>query len=80
MSRKYTTNTTGLKRQIIESLARNDLNISEVARELHYNRNTIEYHIVNVEKETGLSPIRFYDLIELLKSYPAGNACGGATT
>lgn len=56
-----------LDKNIILSLAENDMNISKVAKEMKYHRNSILYHMDKIKRETGLSPYKFYDLIELLK-------------
>ena len=57
---------TDLQAKIVKALARNDMNVSETARGLHYHRNTLMYQIEKIKKETGLNPIKFYDLGKLL--------------
>ena len=69
MSRKYTTHTDGLKRTILETLAKNNMSVTSTAKELHYCRTNIQYHLYNIHQETGLNPQNFYDLIELLEMY-----------
>lgn len=56
-----------LHKDIILSLAKNDMNISRVARDMKYHRNSILYHMDKIKRETELNPYKFYDLIELLK-------------
>ena len=46
--------------------AENDMNMSETARVLHVARQTVLYHLQKVYKKTGLNPLVFYDLVELL--------------
>lgn len=58
--------------QVILSLCSNNMSVSAVARELHYHRNTVMYHIKQIEKETGLNPQRFYDLVDLVEMVKEG--------
>ena len=54
-------------RNIIKGLADNNMSVNAVSRNLYCHRNTVEYHIKRVEKETGLNPKRFYDLVKLVE-------------
>lgn len=56
-----------IEKQVILSLCINNMSVSAVARELHYHRNTVMYHIKQIEKETGLNPQIFYDLMGLVE-------------
>ena len=52
--------------QIILLLAKHDMNVTEVGRELFYHRTTVLHHIAQVEKATGKNPLKFYDLADLI--------------
>ena len=51
--------------KIVHALAQCNMNINAAAQKLHYHRNTIEYHITQLRKTTGLDPRNFFDLGEL---------------
>ena len=55
------------KKAIIQAIAACNLNVSKAAKKLNYHRNSVVYHVEQIEKKTGLDPLRFYDMIELLK-------------
>lgn len=55
-----------MQKKIITLLAENKMNVNEVARILHYHRNTIMYHIGRIKKETGKDPLNLFDLAELI--------------
>lgn len=55
------------QKAIIQSLAKNDMNVLAVAKELHYHRNTIAYHIERIREQCGLNPLCFYDLVKLIE-------------
>ena len=50
----------------LRSLANNNLCVSAAAKEAHYHRNTVVYHLTRVQEKTGLDPFRFFDLAQLL--------------
>jgi len=52
---------------IILSLADNNMSVNATARNLCYHRNTVQYHIDGVKKETGLNAKQFYDLVKLVE-------------
>lgn len=54
-------------KEILKAFAENDMNVSKTARESMYHRNNIVYHLKKIEKETGLNPFCFFDLVKLLK-------------
>lgn len=58
---------TEVKKTILRSYAKNNMNVTSTAQDLHYHRNNIEYHLTHIQSKTGLNPRNFYDLIELLK-------------
>ena len=53
-------------KEIILSMAKNDLNVTTTAKELHRHRGTVMYWIEKLKKETGLDCRKFYDLVKLL--------------
>ncbi len=56
-----------IDKDIILALAEYDMNVSMVARVTHYHRNTIAYRTGKIQKECGLNPLKFYDLIKLIE-------------
>lgn len=54
-----------LRCKIILSLAHNNMNVSETARQLYLHRNTLAYNIERIHKLTGYNPLNFWDLHEL---------------
>lgn len=52
--------------QVVLAFADNDMNVSETSRKLFMHRNTTHYHLERVGKRTGLSPLKFYDLVQLV--------------
>ena len=55
--------------EFLKELAKNNLNVSETARKMHYHRNSIVYHVEKIKEETGLNPVKFYDMIKLLHMF-----------
>ena len=53
--------------EIIIALADNNMNITKASRVLYVHRNTIEYHIRKVKRNTGLDATQFHDLCKLLQ-------------
>jgi len=51
---------------IINSMAENNMNISKVARQLNYSRNTIVYKLDKIDEKTGYDPKNFFDLRRLV--------------
>jgi len=51
---------------LVRALAENDMSASGAARELGWNRSTIQKHCDQLYGKTGLDPRKFYDLNELL--------------
>ena len=52
--------------RVVRAYAENNMNVSETARKLFMHRNTVQYHLEVVGKKIGLSPLKFYDLVELI--------------
>ena len=52
--------------EIILKLAKNNINAAATAREMFMHRNTVDYHIRMVHRNTGLNPLNFYDLNTLV--------------
>ena len=52
----------------IHAIADNDMNVSAAARDLGVHRDTLCFVLNGIAKRTGLNPLNFYDLSELL--YP----------
>lgn len=55
------------EKEIILSMARNDLSATKTSKELHRHRNTVIYWIEKMKKDTGLDCRKFYDLVKLLE-------------
>lgn len=64
---------TELQKKIIKCYARNDMNLSVTADELHYNPNALRYHMKKIYEETGFNPRKFYGLCKLLFSVMGGD-------
>lgn len=58
---------TEIDRAMVLALAECNMNATEVARINHYHRNTVVFHMNRVQRETGLDPRRFYDLVSLVE-------------
>ena len=52
---------------VVLAYAENNMVVTDTARALFMHRNTIQYHLDVVAKKTGLSPMKFYDLIKLVE-------------
>lgn len=55
--------------KVIFALADCGLNPSRAARKLFVHRNTVLHHIGEIKSYTGLDPLDFYDMVELLKRF-----------
>lgn len=51
---------------VVLAYADNNMNVSETGRKLFMHRNTVQYHLDVAGKKTGLSPLKFYDLVKLV--------------
>ena len=54
------------QKEIILSMARNDLSAAKAAKELYMHRNTVSYRVKKIKKETGLDCRKFYDMVKLV--------------
>lgn len=54
-------------KDIIRGLADNNLNTTATAKALYMGRRTLYRYIEQIKKSTGLNPLNFWDLIELMK-------------
>lgn len=52
--------------KIVLMYAEANMNLSEVARNTFYHRNTLEFHLGRIYDITGLDPKNFYDLVILV--------------
>lgn len=66
---KLKSNISKMEIKIIFALAECGLNSSRAARKLNLHRNTVVYHIGEIKNITGLDPLDFYDMVELLKRF-----------
>lgn len=55
-----------VEKELVQALADCDMNVSNTAAELHVNRGTVQSRIERLYTRTGLNPLNFYDLNELL--------------
>ena len=53
--------------RMILILAENNMRVTETSYELDVHRGTVLYRIEKIKKLTGLDPMNFYDLHELVK-------------
>lgn len=56
-----------LQAEVIVALARNNMNTTATAKDLCFHRNSIYHHIGMIRRNTGLNPLNFYDLCDLLR-------------
>jgi sugar diacid utilization regulator len=52
--------------EVIASLARNNMNMRAAAREMFVHYHTVIYNVKMIRRNTGLNPLDFRDLAELL--------------
>ena len=53
-------------KEVLVAFAENSMNVSLTSRKLYMHRNTVEYHLQKVIRETGLNPYNLFELAELL--------------
>lgn len=68
---KSKTKISNREKDVIFALAENKLNVSEVARKLFLNRNTVLYHVGEIKRISGFNPLDFYDLQKLIERVKA---------
>lgn len=68
MQTTITTDTklTQTQAEILVTLAHYNLNVAATARKLFMHRNTVDYHVRMILRNTGKNPLVFYDLVDLL--------------
>ena len=55
--------------ETVIEFANNNMDVSKTARQLFLSRSAAVYHLEKVKTQTGLDPLNFYDLIQLLKLF-----------
>ena len=55
--------------RVVLAFADNNMNATETGRKLFLHKNTVQYHLESVGEKTGLSPMKFYDLVRLVCIY-----------
>ena len=55
--------------ELLRAMADCNLNVAEVSRKKFIHRNTINYQLSCIRRETGLDPQKFWDLKKLLEEY-----------
>lgn len=58
--------------QIIMCLAKNNMRATETSYDLKIHRNTVVYRLGKIKALTGLDPMNFYDLHELVRMVSNG--------
>lgn len=58
---------TALQRAIIVEFANNNMRINKTAEAVFVSDGAVIYNMKKIRKKTGLDPMRFYELVELLK-------------
>ena len=53
--------------EILLTLAKCRMNVSETARQMYMHRNTVQYHLNKVYRLTGKNPLDFYQLHDLVR-------------
>lgn len=64
-------------REVVRQLAQHDLSMAGAARAMYIHVGTVQYYAAKIEGKTGLSPLKFYDMIELLKLVEEQEALDG---
>lgn len=65
-----------LQAEIIRNMCELDMNVSAVAENVYLHRNTVIYHLRKITEQTGLNPMRFYDLVKLKEMVDNENGKG----
>ena len=55
-----------INKELILAFAQNNMNVSKTSRQVFMHRNTVTYRFEKIKEETGLDPLTFYDLVELV--------------
>ena len=54
-------------KKLLKAYAENDMNMIKTSNVVYLHYNTIRYRFQLIQRETGLNPRNFYDLVKLLK-------------
>ena len=68
---------TATQAEVVIKLAKNNINAAAAAREMFMHRNTVDYHIRMIYRNTGKNPLNFFDLLDLLIVAKSVTAVGG---
>lgn len=55
------------QKEIVLALAEGDMKPTKAKEKTFLHRNTVLYHIKQIKEETGLDPLKFYDLCKLVE-------------
>ena len=58
---------TDVQKEVLKKFADNDMKITCTAKAMYMDWNTINYHLREIKRKTGLDPKRFWDLVSLLE-------------
>ena len=53
--------------EVVVEFAKNNMNVSETSRYLFMHRNTVVYRLERIKNDTGLNPLNFFELVQLLQ-------------
>ena len=53
--------------QVVLAFADNNMNATETGKNLFLAKSTVQYHLESVWKKTGLNPLKFCDLVKLVR-------------
>ena len=67
MNKKKQRGLTEMQLEVIRSMSKNGMSVTDVGRELYRHRNTVVYHIEAIKEMTGKDPMNFSDLVSLLR-------------
>lgn len=59
---------TEIEKDIVLALAKYDMNASLVSEKIYLAPSTIQYHIKQIKRYTGIDPLSFYGLVKLLQN------------
>ena len=54
-------------KEVVLALAENGMKPTQAAEAMFSHRNTVLYYIKQIKEETGLDPLKFYDLCKLVE-------------
>lgn len=53
--------------QVVLAFADNNMDATKTGRNLFLHKSTVRYHLESVWEKTGLNPLKFYDLVALVR-------------